>query len=443
MAKKKFCDKGLISELPDHCLCHVLSFLCTKDAIRTSVLSKRWRSLWQLVLGLDLDSRDLGLGFSSSRYLNIDEFVKLVDKFFNLHRESCIHKLRLRIRTVGSVDYTSYLTKWIDVATTRRIQHIDLHCELLFKVAVKVPLSLYTSKTLVHLRLVRVNLVSAEFVSLPCLKTLYLDMVKYTDETTLEKLISCSPVLEDLTIVKYTEDNGKVIQVRSQTLKRVDIDQWYDRQYGIVIDAPLLQFLRIIAYEIKNIKIINIGLTAKVDIDANVLSILYPNDLTSRSMIRDFLTSISRIRCLVTSYAATKDIFRYMKLEPLHQFCNLSELSVICSISNLEMLLNLLKSCPKLESLRLKLVDYKRRKKAVVMSSTVPPCLVSSLKFVKLLFGCGCGTELKVAKYFLEYSTILEKLTLKNDYKEENLENICQTLHAIPICSSTCKVVVL
>ncbi|XP_019087645.1 PREDICTED: F-box/FBD/LRR-repeat protein At5g53840-like [Camelina sativa] len=268
-------------------------------------------------------------------------------------------------------------------------------------------------------------------------------MVKYTDETTLEKLISCSPVLEDLTIIKYTEDNGKVIQVRSQTLKRVDIDQWYDRLYGIVIDAPLLQFLRIIAYEIKNIKIINIGLTVKVDIDTNVLSILDPNDLTIRSMIRDFLTGISRIRCLVSSYATTKDIFHYMKLEPLPQFCNLSELSVICSISNLEMLLNLLKSCPKLEYLRLKLVDYEQTNKTEVMSSTVPPCLVSSLKFVKLLFGCGCETELTVAKYFLENSTMLEKLTLKTDYMEENVEHIRQTLHAIPRCSSTCKVVLL
>jgi len=42
-----------------------------------------------------------------------------------------------------------------------------------------------------------------------------------------------------------------------------------------------------------------------------------------------------------------------MELEPLQQFCYLSELSAVCSISNLEMLLNLLKSCPKLESLSL------------------------------------------------------------------------------------------
>lgn len=89
--------------------------------------------------------------------------------------------------------------------------------------------------------------------------------------------------------------------------------------------------------------------------------------------------------------------------------------------------------------------NYKKKKKAEVMSSTVPPCLVSSLKFVKLesheLF--GCGTELKVARYFLENSTILEKLTLRNDYWEENVNHIRQTLHAIPRCSSTCEVVLL
>ncbi|EOA15249.1 hypothetical protein CARUB_v10028648mg [Capsella rubella] len=440
----QICDNGLISQLPNHLICHILSFLSTKDAIRASVLSTRWRSLWQLVLGLDLDSLDLGLAFASSQFSTIDDFVVFVDKFFYHHRESCIHKLRLHIRTVGYVDYSSYLTKWIDAATTRRIQHLDLHCDRLFKVAVKIPLSLYTSETLVHLRLVRVILVSTKVVSLPCLKTLHLEFVKYTDETTLEKLISCSPVLEDLSIVKYTEDNARAIQVRSKTLKRVDINQWYDREYGLVIDAPLLQFLRIIAYSTKNIKIINTGLPAKVDIDANVLSILDPNDLTSRSMMRDFFTSISRVRCLVTSYATTKDIFHYMQLEPLHQFCNLTGLSVICCISSLEMLLNLLKRCPKLESLSLKLVDYKETKKAGVITSTVPSCLVSSLKFVKLegvLF--GCGTELNVARYFLENSTLLEKLTLRNDYKEKNVEHVRQTLHAIPRCSCTCTVVLL
>ncbi|GMN64166.1 hypothetical protein TIFTF001_033232 [Ficus carica] len=45
-----------ISELPDAIILHILSFLPTLDAVRMSVLSKRWRSMWTLVPVLDFSS---------------------------------------------------------------------------------------------------------------------------------------------------------------------------------------------------------------------------------------------------------------------------------------------------------------------------------------------------------------------------------------------------
>lgn len=49
-----------ISELLDAIILHILSFLCTLDAIRMSIVSKRWRSMWTLVTVLDFcDSGDI------------------------------------------------------------------------------------------------------------------------------------------------------------------------------------------------------------------------------------------------------------------------------------------------------------------------------------------------------------------------------------------------
>ena len=42
-------EKDVFSRLPDDILVHILLFLSTKEAIRTSVLSKRWKCLWMSV----------------------------------------------------------------------------------------------------------------------------------------------------------------------------------------------------------------------------------------------------------------------------------------------------------------------------------------------------------------------------------------------------------
>ncbi|XP_027060991.2 F-box/LRR-repeat protein 25-like [Coffea arabica] len=44
----------LLSELPDPLLCSIISYLPTKEAIATSILSRRWRSLWKCLTRIDI-----------------------------------------------------------------------------------------------------------------------------------------------------------------------------------------------------------------------------------------------------------------------------------------------------------------------------------------------------------------------------------------------------
>ncbi|KAJ4826971.1 hypothetical protein Tsubulata_008839 [Turnera subulata] len=47
-----------LTDLPDHILAYILSFLQTKQAARTSVLSSKWKKLWTVVPVLRLHSND-------------------------------------------------------------------------------------------------------------------------------------------------------------------------------------------------------------------------------------------------------------------------------------------------------------------------------------------------------------------------------------------------
>ncbi|KEH22172.1 F-box/RNI superfamily protein, putative [Medicago truncatula] len=46
-----------ISALPDSVICHILSFLPTKQSAATSILSKRWNPLWHSVFTLNFDDQ--------------------------------------------------------------------------------------------------------------------------------------------------------------------------------------------------------------------------------------------------------------------------------------------------------------------------------------------------------------------------------------------------
>ncbi|XP_010485101.1 PREDICTED: F-box/FBD/LRR-repeat protein At5g53840-like [Camelina sativa] len=440
--KKPRSVEDRISHLPDHLISEILTRLSTKDAVRTSVLSTRWRNLWQLVPILDLDSR--------SEFRLFSEFVSFAGRFFDFHKDSCVQKLRL---TTYDPDDKSYLTSWIDFVTRRRIQHLEINVVSCYYSFGDIPLSLYTCDTLVHLQLYRLTMVNVGCVSLPCVKILHLKYNHYPNEAILEKLISGSPVLEDLTIIRSSTENAKVLQVRSKTLKRIHVNEFVH----VVIDAPLLQCLKTNLHLTKNITITNSGFPAKVDIDfGGAHDVGDPNGVSKRKVIRDILTDISRVRELVISLYFWKDIFPSFAPGPLLHFSYLSRLTATFCDSDLWMLPNLLKSCPKLESLilrlsanRLYIRGTKNNEPKFTFHTVVIPCVVSSLKFVELKSPIvGYEGEMELVRYFLKNSTILEKMSVTfSGYlrrkRVKATDAIFKELLAMPRSSSACQLLVV
>ncbi|XP_023636250.1 FBD-associated F-box protein At5g22730 isoform X1 [Capsella rubella] len=441
--------EDLISKLPDSLISEILMYLPTKEAVRTSVLSTRWKSLWLLIPKLDL---------VASEFPDSSAFVNFMDRFIDFSREhkSCLHKLKLSSRK--NVNDPHCVARWIDFLVRRNLQHLDVECLVNRKFLEEMPLSLYVCDTLVYLRLHRVSLGKFESVSLTCLKTMHLEENVYANDVVLESLISSCPLLEHLSILRMVQDNVKVLRVHSQTLTSLRIDFYFgeDDDYvddfdkkdsGVLIDAPRLEYLKF-EDDLSESKIItNSGSLAKV----NVVYVFNEHDsadvadLPKRNMVRNFLTSISGVRDMKISEPFVEFLYYNIDFDPLPQFCNLSCLKAKFSLHYLEILPTLLESFPHLKSLVLVLdFDQEREDEDVQISfSSVPRCLVSSLEFVEMKYFNGGPAKMEVARYFLENSGVLKKLVLHlRCFSHEEGFYMLKDLLALPRGSSTCQTIV-
>ncbi|KAL1214952.1 FBD-associated F-box protein [Cardamine amara subsp. amara] len=433
--------EDLISKLHDSLISQILFYLPTKEAVRTSVLSKRWNIVWLLIPRLDLESYE---------FPTYNEFVVFMDKFldFSKGENSCLHKLRLSIWEEKNDQYSS-VTRWIDfVAATHKLKHLDVESLIVKRECLQVmPVSLYISQTLLYLRLHRVLLGSFESVSLPCLKTMHLETNIYANETSLELLISSCHVLEDLSIVRKVDDNVKVLRVHSQSINSLSVGyvfpesqdlSRFDRvNSGVLIDAPKLKYLKFIK-EISASKIIsNLCSLVKVGfVGPFHIQRKYFNG--NKQMASNFFTGIARVRDMSISYSVMKLI---LKVESSFHFGNLTCLEAKLYGYDVKILSTFLERCPNLKSIVLDF-DYSSFVTAPSFSS-VPQCLLSSIEFVEIKSRFnGRPVEIEVAKYFVKNSIVLKKLVVHLSHSMQNKSFVDLTnLFTWPRASSMCEIV--
>ncbi|GAU12098.1 hypothetical protein TSUD_00640 [Trifolium subterraneum] len=214
-----------ISDLPDSVLDHILSFLPTKDAVATTILSKRWKSIWR-----------------SQRIIYLDDtpfpHTKAFRRFFNSFitmRDNTLPILSFRLKSLHLSVHHNYHDLYDDFiypAITRGVENliIDLcHSNTL-------PSILLTTKTLSVLKLKRITFNEAfpSVVHLPSLKVLHLKDVTFTCITDLPKLLSGSPILHELKI-SYLGIQMKMMMPPLPLLKIELKDLWPSPPLGIAI----------------------------------------------------------------------------------------------------------------------------------------------------------------------------------------------------------------
>lgn len=371
-----------ISRLSDDLLVKILSFVPTRVAVSTSVLSKRWKSLWMWVPTLEYDDmEDITDNYLSKSTPSFPRYRVSVHENLLSHRAPTIETLILKF-CLGSLQPED-IKQWVTIAVSRCVRALSITCLSDSEPVSALPSSLYTCETLAALKLdgdrilVDVPPTASRLLSLT---TLQLLCVTYSDEDSLRLFLSCCPVLEDLVIERDSaDDNVKGLVVVVPSLLRfslkVDGRCSYDDEY--VIDTPSLVYFKVEDYR---------------DRDGNSYSIkdmplLEEADIAVKYELHVFLESVTSVKSLsIKVLFNNEEESMYCSCIVFNQLQHL-KLS-ICSDDWSKLLFRLLKDSPKLRVLNLDCpsryprfheYEYERTSRDSEWS-VIPNCLLKTLE---------------------------------------------------------------
>ncbi|KAM0007025.1 putative F-box domain, FBD domain, leucine-rich repeat domain superfamily [Helianthus debilis subsp. tardiflorus] len=384
-----------LSMLPEDILSKILSLMPTKFAVRTSLLSKRWRYTWTSVTNLDFDYtwRDPCKENNISEFVdgNEESFIKIMDR--------------------------SSISSWIDDAVKLNVRELDV-CVI----QSELPLSVFTCNTLTNLRLelkAGDNINGWEFPStihLPCLKTL--DIVGCRNHFSIH---GC-PVLESLSLeVACLDDEDLILNI--PTLKRLKLlcrSAYSDENNRIILRVPILEYLFVDGVLCSPFEMEDVTSLVGVSITCWRSS--------SEFLWVDTLNKIRGVQNL--------SIFNFPFTSPLPVFPNMKQLE-LTYIWEPGQIFQFLESCPELKSLCIDSVwwmDFQKPKP--------PACMLTNLTTFKFSKCEGGTSDIGFLEYMLGNALVLKAVTV---FALENLliEDdpwFCAQVLKIPRASQHCEI---
>lgn len=217
-----------ISSLPDVILHHILSFVPTKSAIRTSVLSKRWRYVWSETPALSIDCHRADPNSIDKTLIRFS-----APKFASFHLRT---NLLNRIQPVNS---------WIEFAISHDAEKLSLEFRDPRVRGYKFPDFFYTNSSVKQLFVNSgsVDLIPRCTVSWASLKNLSLSFCTLSDDSFLT-ILSGSPLLESLELL-YCDEFMCLDLSQAPCLRRLEIDRSDCFMGQTKIVAPHLHCLRL------------------------------------------------------------------------------------------------------------------------------------------------------------------------------------------------------
>ncbi|XP_065862295.1 F-box protein At4g09920-like isoform X2 [Euphorbia lathyris] len=393
-----------ISKLPDEIIGKILSYLPTKEAMATSVLSKRWEYLWTLTS--DLDFCDFQILDKEAENKNDNDYMikmmsfqRYVDRVIFYHGGSDIRKCHMDIHSkyVAPSFYA-----WICALITCNVQKLSLGMSSNYS---HLPWMFFSNNTLVDLSIIGSFVLDLPtYVCFPCLKILEIQFLEFVDDASTARLFSSCPVLEELTIYRIfgLKDDLEIMNISVPSLKRLIVHSVISRYIQIKINTPCLEYLQI---DERSRYFVNFT-SSLVHANVGAVDIYLLNAISQVEYLS--LTAIDK-PCLYSKILRQWSFVTVLDGEH-HQMIGK------CCLTYL----NPHQIYKFLSFLNLTLDDQDFNHFNWQRPESVPECLSMHLKTIEIFEFVGFPEELQIVEYFLECGEVLEKMIIHRFVLSEN-----------------------
>ncbi|WJX70918.1 hypothetical protein P8452_54972 [Trifolium repens] len=434
-----------------HLISHILSFLPTRDAVRTSVLSKKWLDNWTFITKLDFDD---GLYSDSTRicthckskcYNNFYVSHKVGSDVFTLcqgcsNSEDALYNggnslivsdlTKVKVGSGGN-KFRKHFVKFVYNALLftknnssissmleRRVKNLKIHSSVH-----KLPFSASTSKSLLNsTQLEELELVLKKFtiIEVPTnsvhfghLKHLKLSGIDFTFDPSCDYLLLRLPVLKKLDISNCNWSSGKDVIVDASLLENISIQQDLNELQG--------KFIKFNALYLKEFNYCGYGISQQINLsDCSFLpyasvKIIVKQSENNISETRCFAFHLfqhfHQLKCIKFEWSEflTQSKQEVYPVSTLPLFANLSHLEL--GLVTIEFIFGLLQKSPVLKTLVLAVKETPTFSKELLTLAVVPDCLKSALQIVNFEKVNGDEQELFFAEFVLKNSKMLERMS--------------------------------
>ncbi|XP_027367353.1 F-box/LRR-repeat protein At3g26922-like [Abrus precatorius] len=437
-----------ISNLPDKIIHRILSLLRTKDAVRTSALSRRWRSQWMSITNLDF------LEFAPNMNQKRSLFMDFVDRVIALRKPLDLNLFALACKVFTDAPR---INSWVCDAVKHNVQHLFLVLHQIHEEPFELPHCLFTCDTLRKVVIMAdVLLKLPSSIHFPNLKFLTLQYVVFPSNRSTQRLFSGLPVLEELTLDRCSWWNVKAVTIALPMLKKLDIKE-------NVADPDNCRFF-IIAENLKSFYYIgtlrnDYCIYDSVSLGCGLMGLWGTNDIEENSRQREvayradrLLRGISSVKeLMLTPYAFevltySKELYACMPL--LYKLTCLGFLPPGTAINfRCGTLAKFLQKLPRLELLVFQsgICLSGNHEEGSWILDPVPSCFSTHLKFIKVCQFCGTDGELQVMKSLLKNAEVLLRMDIICNHEKFSgglgrEKNVLKQIQMFPRTSVYCTI---